>query len=120
VYFDNAEFNGMTKVASNKYGYIAKNTSGTGNEGIKVKVPAGAKEIYVFYNTIANAGSVYTKLGVNAETGPYSTNVSSIGYSHGEWSRIYNGEALGVDTDLTIRSADDGKALEILTVLVIK
>lgn len=120
LYFDNAEFNGMTKTASNKYGYIAKNTSGTGNESIKVKVPAGAKEIYVFYNTIANAGSVYTKLGDNAETGPYSTNVSSIGYSHGEWSRIYNGEALGVDTDLTIRSADDGKALEILTVLVIK
>lgn len=120
VYFDNAEFNGMTKVASNKYGYIAKNTSGTGNESIKVKVPAGAKEIYVFYNTIANAGSVYTKLGDNAEIGPYSTNVSSIGYSHGEWSRIYNGDALSEDTDLTIRSANDGKALEILTVLVVK
>ena len=120
LYFDNAEFNGMTKTASNKYGYIAKNAEGTGNESIKVKVPAGAKEIYVFYNTITNAGSIYTKLGDSAESGPFSTNVSSISYSHGEWTRIYNGEALNEDTDLTIRSDNDGKPLEILTVLVLK
>ena len=120
IYMGDVTFGGMNKTASSKYGYIATNTAGTGNESIVAQIPAGATEIYVFYNTIANAGDIYATLGDNTETGPYSTNVSSISYSHGEWTRIYNGEALDQDTSLTIRSADDGKALEILSILVVK
>jgi len=120
IYMGDVEFNGMTKTASNKYGYIARNAVGTGNESITAKIPAGATEVYVFYNTINNAGSIHAKLGNNAESEAFSTNVSSISYSHGEWTRIYNGQALSEDTDLIIRSANDGKALEILTILVVK
>ena len=120
VYMGDVQFDGMTKTASNKYGYIATNKTGTGNESIVAQIPAGATEIYVFYNTIDNAGSIYTTLGDNTESGPYSTNVSSISYSHGEWTKVYKGEALSEDTTLTIRSADDGKPLEILTILVVK
>ncbi len=120
IYMGDVEFNGMSKVASNKYGYIARNATGTGNESFTAKIPAGATEVYVFYNTISNAGSIHAKLGDNAESEAFSTNVSSISYSHGEWTRIYNGVALSEDTTLTIRSANDGKALEILSILVIK
>lgn len=126
VYMGDAEFNGMIKTASTKYGTIATNAAGTGEESFTVQIPTGATEIYVFYHNVVredktdNSGSFYAKLGENAETGAYSTANLSINYSHGEWRRIYDGEALSEDTSLTIRSAADGKALHIISILVVK
>lgn len=121
---ESIEWSGMAYYADTTYGTIAtnKSTGGTTDDYFKVKIPEGAKEIYVFYsNNYQDDGNCgfYTQLGDGERSEEYTTNNSSISYSKGEWHRVYNGDALTEDTDMKIINANTGK-LKILRIFIVK
>lgn len=80
---------------------VADNTEAS----VKLIVPKGAKRVYVQYSH--STGSFETKF-LNQRT---SCNTVPIGWPRSMWHRVYTGDAIREDTEITIKTHKNGKVI---------
>lgn len=72
---------------------------------IKLTVPKGAKRVYVQF--FHSAGSFETKF-LSQKT---SCNTTAIGWPRAMWHRVYTGDAIAQDSEITIKTHKNGKVI---------